>query len=250
MLPDYLVRKYNPFTSTFSAVGAIPDYKHLNILLKTLTSKKASKLMRKGDYEIVGILPLGTSFFYVNSREVEHPHNFKGLRIAVPDYAPELSHIAKLLEMIPVDVTDKTASGLFNIGNIDISSNTTIDYEFFELYHGLGESGGILQFPVKQVTMQLIARHEDLPSKNFSQNLRDMFFAQHRTILHKESDIPGNYKIYVDKSILDVWDELFRKTRISLREQAIYDPKALTLFRKVRCKVNPNRDECVSSDRE
>jgi len=218
--------------------------------LKTLTSKKASKLMRKGDYEIVGILPLGASFFYINNRENERPQNFNNLRIAVSNYAPGLSYIANLLEMIPVSVTDRAAAGMFNAGNIDLTINTNIDYEYFNLYQGLGGTGGILQFPVKQLTMQLIVRHEDLPSENFSQNLRDMFFAQHRTILHKESDIPGNYKIYVDKSILDVWGELFRKTRISLREQAIYDPKALTLFRKVRCKVNPNRDECVSSDRE
>ena len=250
MLPDYLVRKYNSFTSTFSAVGAIPDYRHLKKALSSLSSTKAAKLMRKGDYEIVGILPLGASFFYINNRENERPQNFNNLRIAVSNYAPGLSYIANLLEMIPVSVTDRAAAGMFNAGNIDLTINTNIDYEYFNLYQGLGGTGGILQFPVKQLTMQLIVRHEDLPSENFSQNLRDMFFAQHRTILHKESDIPGNYKIYVDKSILDVWDELFRKTRISLREQAIYDPKALTLFRKVRCKVNPNRDECVSSDRE
>ena len=53
------VSQFNSFTGTIGAMGAIPDYQHLKLLLATLNSEKAQSHLVQNGYEVVGIQPAG-----------------------------------------------------------------------------------------------------------------------------------------------------------------------------------------------
>lgn len=254
-LPDIRAREYNFFTGTIVAVGAIPTYEHLKIILASLLSDKAEKVLREGEYEVIGFSPIGGIFLYVNDKSIVTPKDMGGKRVTVLDNAPETEFMAKKLGMTPVSSSILNALQKFNNKAVDITGSPGIAFEPMELYKGLEPNGGIIQWPVVQVTMQLIVRWAKLPSPDFARKSRQMYFAKYeqeiKKIIETEERIPEKYKIHIDDKTKDEWNELFRESRIAMRDQGgIYDPKALTLFRKVRCQVDPKLAECSSSNKE
>ena len=61
-----------------------------------------------------------------------------------------------------------------------------------------------------------------------------------------EAAIPAKHWIDIPKADMEKYDEMFLDVRVELRDkQNVYNKKALTLLRKVRCKADPSRAECV-----
>lgn len=254
-LPDLRAREYNFFTGTIVALGAIPTYEHLKIILASLLKPNAEKVLRQGEYEIIGFSPIGAIFLYTNDKTITTPTDMGGKRVTVLDNAPETEFMAKRLGMTPVSSSILNALQKFNNKAVDITGSPGIAYEPMELHKGLEPNGGIIQWPFVQVTMQLIVRWAKLPSPEFARKSREMYFAKYeqeiKKIVDTENRIPEKYKIYIDDKVKDEWNELFRESRIAMRDQGgIYDPKALTLFRKVRCQIDPKLAECTSANKE
>ena len=65
-----------------------------------------------------------------------------------------------------------------------------------------------------------------------------------------ETGIPQKYWVHIRKEDSIAWSEVFRKNRLALRDENIYDGKALTLFRRVRCNLEPSLPECTAVDKE
>jgi hypothetical protein len=121
------------------------------------------------------------------------------------------------------------------------------------MHKGLEPNGGIIKWPTLQITMQLIVRWKKIP-EGFAQQSRNLFankyLADIKMIEKSEATIPEKYWIEISDDAKNNWNETFRQSRIALREQKVYNAKALTLFRKIRCKVDPNLAECTSKDKE
>jgi len=252
-LPGIRAREYNDFTGTINAVGALPSYKHLGMVIKTLSSKKATKLMRKGEYEIIGITPIGAIFLFVNDKKIEVPEDMAGMKVTVLDNAPETGYLAERIGMTPVSSSIMNALQKFNNHAVDITGAPALAYEPMEMYKGLEPNGGIIKWPSLQITMQLIVRWKQIP-EGFGQKTRELFakqYPQHiKEIEKSEETIPEKYWINISDEAKNNWNETFRESRIALRERKVYNAKALTLFRKIRCKVDPNLAECTSKDKE
>jgi Solute-binding protein AdeT 1/2 len=252
-LPGIRAREYNDFTGTINAVGALPTYEHLGIVIKTLSSPSASKLMRKGEYEIIGIAPIGAIFLFVNDKKIFSPKDMAGKRVTVLDNAPETEFLAQKIGMTPVSSSIMNALQKFNNKAVDITGAPGLAYEPMEMYKGLEPDGGIIKWPTLQITMQLIVRWEKIPA-DFAQKSRELMANKYpdqiRVIEDSEATIPEKYWINIDDKTKDDWNETFRESRIALREKSVYNAKALTLFRKVRCKLDSSLAECTSKDRE
>ena len=252
-LPGIRAREYNDFTGSINAVGALPSYKHLGMVIKTLSSKKATKLMRKGDYEIIGITPIGAIFLFVNDQNIKIPEDMAGKKITVLDTAPETGYLAERIGMTPVSSSIMNALQKFNNHAVDITGAPALAYEPLEMYKGLEPNGGIIKWPSLQITMQLIVRWELIP-EGFGQKTRELMANQYpmhiKEIERSEQTIPEKYWIEISDEAKNNWNETFRESRIELRKRKVYNAKALTLFRKIRCKVDPNLAECTSKDRE
>ncbi len=252
-LPGIRAREYNDFTGSINAVGALPTYDHLGMVIKSLSSPKASKLMRKGDYEIIGIGPIGAIFLFVNDKAIQAPSDMAGKRVTVLDNAPETEYLAQRIGMTPVSSSIMNALQKFNNKAVDITGAPGLAYEPMEMYKGLEPGGGIIRWPTLQITMQIMVRWDKVPS-DFGQKSRTHFAnkypAQIKKIVESETTIPDKYWIEISDETKNSWNETFRESRIALRDQKVYNAKALTLFRKVRCKVDSSLAECTSKDRE
>lgn len=252
-LPGIRAREYNDFTGSINAVGALPTYKHLGMVIKSLSSEKAVKVLRKGDYEIIGLSPVGAIFLFVNDKNIKEPEDMAGKKITVLDSAPESGYLAKRIGMTPVSSSIMNALQKFNNHAVDITGAPGLAYEPLEMHKGLEPDGGIIKWPTLQVTMQLIVRWKKIP-EGFAQKSRNLFankyLADIKMIEKSEDTIPEKYWIEITDAAKNNWNETFRQSRIALREQKVYNAKALTLFRKIRCKVDPNLAECTSKDKE
>ncbi|WP_231872216.1 putative solute-binding protein, partial [Oleiphilus sp. HI0128] len=59
LLTNILAKDFVPFTGAFGAPGAIRTLKELKTLSKSLSSKKAEKLISNGKYQMAGLFPIG-----------------------------------------------------------------------------------------------------------------------------------------------------------------------------------------------
>lgn len=246
-------RSFNSFSGTMDSIGAIPTYKHLKTVLDTLATPKAAKYMISGDYETVGIIPGGAIFPFVTDKNINSPEKLAGRKIAVLDNAPEMQILVAQAGMTPVGSTLANVFSKFNNHTVEIAGGPALVFEPMELHKGMDPNGGIINYPMLQLTIQVISRTAQLPS-GFGQKSREYTNANFDTamkmILDSEARIPKKYWIEVNAANEGDWAEIFRQNRIVLRDKGIYNGKALTLFRKIRCKMDASRAECSADDKE
>ena len=129
----------------------------------------------------------------------------------------------------------------------------TVAYKAMELHKGVGNNGGVIDFPLAQMTMQLFVHMDRLPP-GFARQSREYGYTQ----LHKAfdlidssaQDIPENLWMRVPDEKRLEYMEMFRRARIELRDQGVYDGRMLRLLRKVRCKMDKTQAECTATDKE
>lgn len=241
-------RPFNKFTSTIEAIGAISDEKMLRKLLATISSPKAAKYMREGQYEVAGIMPAGPIYLFTRDKTIDTVEELSGKRIATIDYdAPSIfmvNHIGA--SMVPSNSAN--FSGKFNNGSVDVAYAPAVAYKPLELYKGLEENGGILRFVLAYMDFQILIRADKFP-KGFAQSSRSKvasYFDKVNEFVEKETkEIDPKYWIDLSDEAKHQYGGMLRDVRVKLRDQGVYDGKMLKLMRKLRCKTNPAAAECV-----
>lgn len=249
-LTDVRARDFNKFTATLVALGAIPTDDALKTLLGTLVQEKAGPLMSSGDYEVAGILPAGGVYVFTRDKAIHSVESIQGKKIATFDYDPAAMSMVEHVGGSAVPATPSSFAGKFNNGSVDVAYAPAIAYKPLEMYKGVEPNGGVYSYKFAQMTYQLIVRKSQFDS-GFSQNARVYFFDRFDQAIEDikvaEKDIPSNYWIHPSKKDAAGFDNTLKNVRVALREKGIYDPRALNLMLKVRCKEDPSRSECVES---
>ena len=255
---DIRTRPFNRFTGSISAVGAIPSYDDLKTLLATLAQPKAAPLMKANGYEVLGIIPVGAGYLFVNDRSIDTAGELAGKRMATLDYQKDAIHMVNFVKatVVPSDITN--FAGKFNNGSVDTAYAPAFAYEALELYKGVGDKGGIVDYPLAQLTIQIIAR-EDILAGDTSQKAREvawnMFPQAMNLITSQEQAIPEEKWIRIPEKDIQGYQEMFRQNRIEMRDGLngapnVYHPKMLGLLSRIRCASNPSASECTSANRE
>jgi len=255
---DLRTRPFNRFTGSISAVGALPTYKDLETLLATLAQPKAAPLMKENGYEVLGIVPAGAGFLFVNDREIDTAAELAGKRVATLDYQKDAIHMVNYVKatVVPSDMTN--FAGKFNNGSVDTAYAPAFAYEALELYKGIGDKGGIVDYPLAQLTVQIIARDEVLED-SVAQKAREvawgMFPQAMNMIGGLEKAIPEDKWISIPEKDIVGYQEMFRENRLEMRDgvngaPVVYSPKMLSLMSKIRCSSNPGASECTADNRE
>ena len=255
---DLRTRPFNRFTGSISAVGALPTYKDLETLLATLAQPKAAPLMKENGYEVLGIVPAGAGFLFVNDREIDTAAELAGKRVATLDYQKDAIHMVNYVKatVVPSDITN--FAGKFNNGSVDTAYAPAFAYEALELYKGIGDKGGIVDYPLAQLTVQIIARDEVLED-SVAQKAREvawgMFPQAMNMIGGLEKAIPEDKWIRIPEKDIVAYQEMFRENRLEMRDgvngaPVVYNPKMLSLMSKIRCSSNPGASECTADNRE
>ena len=249
----FRAREFNTLTGSLGAIGAIPSYEHLGVIIKSLSSKKAAPLMRVGEFEITGIGPAGAIFMFTRDRSIVQPKDFAGLRMAVLEDIPESAYLSEKYGITPVNSSIFNSFLKFNNGSVDLTAGPAIVYEPFELNKGLEPNGGIYSEPFLYISMQLVARWSAVP-EGIPQKTREYVLSRYKEFVDflkkPEKTIPEKYWIDIPPHLYDFWEEDFRQSRLDLGKLGIYDQRTLTLMRKVRCKLDPSKAECSANVRE
>lgn len=247
LLTGTRLRPFQPFTSTMEALGALPDYAVTERVIKSLAKPAAGSLMAHRDYETAALFPGGSVFLFVRDRTVDTVGELAGQKIATLTHDEAARTMVEKVGAAVHGADIGSFAGLFNNGSVDACYAPAYAYQALELYKGIGSKGGIIRYPIAQLTMQIVIRTADFP-EGFGAKSRALaagFFDKALTLSRKaERDIPEGTWVAIPADDKARYDELLREVRLSLKPVP-YDGKMLTLLKKARCKHDATRAECV-----
>jgi hypothetical protein len=172
-----------------------------------------------------------------------------GKSIAVLEYDVAEANMAKRVGMSPVMSDITNFSTRFNNGSVDTCFAPIFGYSALELYKGMQPDGGIIDLVLGQLSAQLILRKDLFPSDFADQSrkyLAGQFDRAMRIINNADGEVNEKWWINISDAETTRYDEMFRQARIDLANQGVYNKDMMSLLRKVRCKGNPSRAECVN----
>lgn len=250
-LSAILSRQYVPFAGTLDAIGGVVSDSGLAKITATMANPKAGEILTNGDYEAVAAFPVGSMYAFVKDKRISSVSDFAGKKISVLNGDPQAHKLANLVGASPVSTSLATFSGQFNNGNIDILMMPALAYNTFELYHGLGESGGILDYRLYYGMLQTITRKDSWP-EDFGIKMRKYVLSRlkdiDKLVADAEAEIPSKYWIKTGEKTREELIKLSKDVRVALKQEEVMDPRALKLLWKIRCSENPSAGECTSPE--
>lgn len=244
-------RQFNSFTGSLDAIGALPDLKLAVNVMQLLAKPQLAADMVNGSYEVSGVIPVGAAYLFVNDKSLNTLAKAAGKKIAVLDYDKAQAKMVQQVGAQPVSADITNFGSKFNNGQVDIIGAPIVAYKPLELYKGLGEKGGIVRFPILQVTGNVIIRKDKFPA-GYGQKSREWVAAQLPrafSMLGKmEKDVPAKYWMEIPANDKIGYVKLMRESRIALTKDGIYDKKMMSLLKKVRCQAEPSSFECALQD--
>jgi len=250
-------KQFNFFVGSFDSVGGLQNYDELKTALRVLhTSAKLAPLMINGPYEVGGIVPLGAVYVMVRDRKVNSIEKAAGKKVAVLDWDKSEARMVEQIGAQPVlsDITN--FGGKFNNGEVDIIAAPALAFQPLELYRGLGTTGAIFRIPLAMMTGAIVFNRDhfikqvpDLDERiakirAFALQRMDQAF---NVIQQTEHDIDAKY--WMDLSAADNtrYVKLMREARMQMTQDGVYDPRMMSLLKKIRCKHEPTDAECAEN---
>ncbi|MFT4978339.1 MAG: hypothetical protein ACI8S6_004247 [Myxococcota bacterium] len=243
------LQKYNRATYTVEAVAGIPSYGLLKQTLVTLQTKESyASIFTSGEYQTVGIYPLGAVYAFVNDRGINDAGDFAGRTIAYMDYDKTSLTVVETIGGVRVPVNLSTLSSTFNNGRADATFVPASAYTPFELWKGLGDNGAVVKYPLLQVTMQIVLRDNSFPAGFGTQSrafVAGEFDRAMEVVNASEASIQSSYWSSMESPEKEQeFERKMQQLRVKLRGEGIYDASVLTLLRKARCYEDSSRWEC------
>lgn len=244
------LQRFNRFSSTVEAIGAVTDYSIMKMLVTSFVKyPSAAARLRNGEHETVGILPAGLVFIFMRDRSVDTVAELAGKRIATMDYdkaAPVMVDRVGAI-MVPADLG--SFGPKFNNGNVDACYMSALAYQPFELWRGMNGGGGVVDLPLAMASLQIMVRHERFPA-DFGAKSRAWFAGQFdrakAAVQRDQAKIDKKYWITIPPADMPAFEDLFLQVRLDLRDKHnAYDANMLSVLRKLRCAKMPGRSECV-----
>lgn len=243
-------RQFNGFAGSLDSLGSQPSYKHVEKVLATLVKPGVAPLMVSGNYEVGGIMPMGAAYLFVNDRSINSVGKLSGKKIAVMDYDKAQAKMVQKVGAQPVASDITTFAGKFNNGSVDVIGAPAAAFKPLELFKGLGTKGAIAQYPLIQLTLQVIIRQDRFP-EGYGQKSREYVFTQlprAMALIHAaENAIEKRYWMSIPEADAEKYTIMIRESRIALTNDGIYDKKTMKLLRQVRCQITPSDAECSQS---
>lgn len=242
-------RQFNKYAGTLDSIGAIPTMEHMKIALQVLAHPSSADKLTANSYEVMGIAPIGAAYIFVDDRRINTLAKAAGKKVAVLDYDPTQAKLVAAAGATPVPSDITNFAGKFNNGVVDVIAAPLVAYNVLELYKGLEPDGGIIDYPLVQLSIQLIGKADRFPEE-MAQKSREYFYNNLDRILEqveREAAVVDE-KWWVDIPAKDKqeYEVMMQDARDQMRNEGHYDPAMLDLLRKIRCKLDSSRAECTS----
>ncbi len=240
------VRLLHKFAGSLLMMGALPSYAEAKTAAMAILQPKAAPLMTEGPYEVMSVMPFGAVYIFARDRSWNSLKDVAGKRLAVIGWDRQATAMAEFVgvSLVAADFTNFVT--MFNNGSVDAIYGPALIYDALEAYKGIGTTGGVADYPIAQGFFEVIAYKDRFP-EGFGQKARNWSMGQLDRVFNmvKEMDktIPEDKWIRVPEKDRDNYQELFRKVRLQLRGD-VYDPRMMTLLRRIRCQYRPDKAEC------
>lgn len=248
MMTNLRGRQLNKFVGTVDALGAVPTSEELRSVIELLMNPKSAKRMVSGPYEVVGLLPLGAVFPFVNDRSINTLAKAAGKRIAVFNWDKTQAKLVSRVGARGVSADISDFAGKFNNNQVDIIAAPALAFRPLELYRGLSTKGAIVNMPFMQITAVLVIRHERFKPGD-GQKMRNLVVprldAAFSQIKRWEEDIPSKYWSQVPQVEIAGYFRMMREARVLLAKDGEYDADMLHFLKRVRCRYTPDNAECI-----
>ncbi len=247
VLTGLRARQFNAFTGSLDSLGSQPTYEHVRKVQATLVKPNAAPLMVSGNYEVAGMAPMGAAYLFTNDRSINTVGKLAGKKIAVLDYDKAQAKMVQKIGAQPVASDVTNFAGKFNNGSVDVVGAPAAAFKPLELFKGLGTKGAIAQFPLVQLTLQVVIRQDKFP-QGYGQKSREYLFGQFdraiKIVTAAEKEIEKRYWMQIPEADQEKYTAMIRESRIALMNDGIYDKKAMKLLKQVRCQIKPADSEC------
>lgn len=240
-------RSFNNYSGTIDSIGGVPSVEHLRVLLQVLSLPQSAGKLDNGSYAVMGVAPAGAAYIFVNDREINTLAKAAGKKVAVLDFDKTQAKMVAQIGATPVASDITNFSTKFNNGVVDVIAAPLITYNVLELYKGLSPNGGIIDYPLLQLTLQLVARSDRFTAEQM-QKSREYFYNSLDSVLavlDKEAEaVDPKWWVDIPDRDKQEYEVMMQQARLQLRDEGFYDAEMLTLQRKIRCKLDASRAEC------
>ena len=244
-------RTYNKFAGSIDALGGVPSnkiaQKAVEYVLDPRNTKRMTTTLQGESYEVAGIGLIGSAYIFVKDRSLNTIEKAQGKKFAILHYDRAQRVMVERVGAVPVMSDISNFIKKFNTGEVDVVAAPAYAYKPLEIEKGLGSKGAMLNFPVVNVTADLIVRPERFPAK-FGEQSRQWFLQKipqsFAMVQRLEAAIPNKIKMQLSKEDKEKYQRLLRDGRIDLTKQGVYDPGMMRVLKKARCTVERTNFEC------
>lgn len=244
-------RSYNKFAGSIDAIGGVPNNTIAQkAIIYALDKRNAKRLMTtvgKDSYEVAGIGQIGSAYIFVRDRKINNLEKAEGKKFAVLHYDYAQKVMVDRVGAVPVMSEISNFIRKFNQGEVEIVAAPAYAFKPLEISKGLGSTGAMVNFPVVNVTADLIIRDNKFPA-NFASQSRQWFIKQlpksFAMVKRLEAEIPAKYKMNLSKEDQVKYQKILREGRMDLTQQGIYDATMMTVLKKARCTIERTNFEC------
>ena len=244
---SFATRQFNSYTGSIGAIGAVPSNPVARNVLSLMGNPKVADDMVDGEYESSGVIPVGLVYFVNRDKTTNTLAKVEGKTLGVLPIDPVQRRMGNKVGSKPVDISYDTAGAMFASGKLDIIPAPAMAFAPFELYRSMGDQGGIARFPVAFIASNLIIKKSEFPN-SFGQASRSWFAAQAprlmSNIMRVESGVPAKYWFDISAEDQVGYLRILRQMRMEFVQSKYYNPKMMTLLKKLRCQQDPNSFEC------
>ena len=244
-------RTYNKFAGSINALGGVPSnkiaQKAVEYVLDPRNTKRMTTTLQGENYEVAGIGLIGSAYIFVKDRSLNTIEKAQGKKFAILHYDRAQRVMVERVGAVPVMSDISNFIKKFNTGEVDVVAAPAYAYKPLEIEKGLGSKGAMLNFPVVNVTADLIVRPERFPAQ-FGEQSRQWFLQKipqsFAMVQRLEAAIPSKIKMQLSKEDKEKYQRLLREGRIDLTKQGVYDPGMMRVLKKARCTVERTNFEC------
>ncbi|TMW13405.1 hypothetical protein FGS76_07495 [Alloalcanivorax gelatiniphagus] len=248
LMSGFRARLFNNYTGSIDAIGGVPDNQHMRTLLQVLAHPSQADKMVQGEYVIMGMFSGGGIHIFVNDKRISSLAKAAGKKVAVLDYDQTQAEMVAGIGATPVPSDIVSAPNKFNNGVVDILAAPLVAYELLELYKGMDPKGGIVDYPIAQLSMQLVGRLDKFPNE-IAQLIREASFEAYDQVRERvkveEDRVPKHWWIHIPDDERRVYESMMQDARDVLRKEGYYNGDMLDLQRRIRCKFDSSRGECA-----
>ncbi|ENW83490.1 hypothetical protein F909_00501 [Acinetobacter sp. ANC 3929] len=239
--------RYNRFMGTTGGIGLIPNNRIARVFLQLLNNSNIEKRMVSGNYEVVGMIPIGTAYMIMNTEQISKVSQLKNKTIGILADNPPQQALVQSVGAKPIYIDFANAIESFKQKKIDILAAPAYGVLPYNLKKEFGESTQVVNFPVAYFAVNVVIRPQAYPAA-FGHKIRAWFVSNSHILaaqaMQWENHLPAYYWADVSNFEKQGYEAMVAKIRNRYVDSGYYDAYFVELIKRLRCLDDPKYLEC------